>query len=540
MEGSGAVQNGQPSAAPPQQASLIRPEQVKKLPHLNDETKARQEGGIQKLWDVINSRPPNSQDYQDAYARLSSISASLMHGMRQYQSRMKQQAAAQAGQQNGTTTNSHAPSNPTTFEQLDPAIKARVNATQFIFPPAMTEGQPNADNWLREAKARFGQALQRSEMAKQRKLDLQRNLQARQQAGVVTPEEMTVFSTKIQQCQKAIAESDNFMSKFREQQQNFRQQAQQRFAAQGQPGLGDSNDQPMLANVPGNQPAQGPQGPTPHSISSAVSAARNQASAAPAAASPQTEQAQVAQGQNTLGGTPASQHHPSHANPSPYNMTQSQADVPASATSQHLGPPRSLSHQAAMSQSAQSHAALQQSQQAQSAAHAHPPPGYLNNPKKDDRQPITKNLRVASPAPIPVPPARPTLNGGPGVGMPGQMGQPAILSMPGYVLETSEDGRVLSKKKLHELVREVCGPGGDEQLTPEVEEVSILQPLFCDSVYARRLPTNQNSVARDASFWSSVVRLAFRMDSLLISSTDISTGGGRLCRRSSQCCVSSS
>jgi hypothetical protein len=33
---------------------------------------------------------------------------------------------------------------------------------------------------------------------------------------------------------------------------------------------------------------------------------------------------------------------------------------------------------------------------------------------------------------------------------------------------------VLSKKKLQELVREVCGPGGDEQLTPEVEEVGIL------------------------------------------------------------------
>jgi transcription initiation factor TFIID subunit 12 len=475
MEGSGAVQNGQPSAAPPQQASLIRPEQVKKLPHLNEETKARQEVGIQRLWDIINSRPANSPEQQNAYSRLGQISATLMHGMRNYQNIKKQQAAAQAGQQNGATTNSHGTSNPTTFEQLNPAIQARVNATQFIFPPAMTEGQPNADNWLREAKARYGQALQRSEMAKTRKQDLQRNLQTRQQAGVVTPEEMNVFSTKIQQCQKAIAESDNFMIKFREQQQSFRQQAQHGFTNQGQPmaGLGDNNDQPMLANVPGNQSSQGPQGPTPHSISSAVSAARNQASAAPAATSPQTEQAQMAQGQNPVTGTPVSQHHPSNVNPSPYNIQQSQTDVPASATSQHLGPPRSLSHQAAMSQSAQSHAALQQQQQAQSAAHAHPPPGYLNNPKKDDRQPITKNLQVTTPTPIQVPSARPTLNGGPGVGMPGQMGQPAIPSMPGYVLETSEDGRVLSKKKLHELVREVCGPGGDEQLTPEVEEVSF-------------------------------------------------------------------
>jgi hypothetical protein len=49
MEGSGAVQNERPSAAPPAQPALIRPEQVKKPPHLNEEAKAHQEVGIQKL-----------------------------------------------------------------------------------------------------------------------------------------------------------------------------------------------------------------------------------------------------------------------------------------------------------------------------------------------------------------------------------------------------------------------------------------------------------------------------------------------------------
>ena len=505
------------SAAPPAQSALIRPEQVKKLPHLDNEAKARQEVVIQNLWDIIHNRPANSLDQTQAYSRLSQISATLMTGMRQYQNKKRQEAAAQ--QQNGASTTSHVTSNSQTFEQLNPTIQARVNATQFIYPPAMTEGQQNADSWLREAKARYGQALQRSEMAKNRKQDLQRNLQARQQAGAVTPEEMNAFNQKIQQCQKAIAESDNFMIKFteqqqsfREQQQNFRQQqAQQRFANQGQPGLGETSDQPMLSNMPGNQPSQGPQGPTPHSISSAVSAARSQASAAPAAASPQAEQAQTTQGQNAINGTPVSQHHPSNANPSPYNMSQSQTvDAPGSATSQHPGPPRSLSHQAAMSQSAQSHAALQNQQQPQSAAHAHPPPGYLSNPKKDDRQPITKNLQVTTPTPIQVPAARPTLNGGPGVGMPGQMGQPAIPSMPGYVLETSEDGRVLSKKKLHELVREVCGPGGDEQLTPEVEEVSIPLQMPRLQTVTTFSPFPRVRVKSDKILQASTIRSALR------------------------------
>jgi transcription initiation factor TFIID subunit 12 len=221
---------------------------VKKLPHLDQETKARQEVGIQKYWDIINTRPANSPEQQLAYSRLGQLSATLMNGMRQWNAKKQQHAA----QQNSTSTTSHGNSNATTFEQLNPTIQARVNATQFIYPPAMTEGQPNAENWLRESKTRFGRALQREEVAKQRRADLQRTLAARQRAGAVTPEDMNMFNTKIQQCQKAIAESDNFMILFREQQQSFRQQAQQRFTAQRQPGLEDNHDQPMLANLPGN------------------------------------------------------------------------------------------------------------------------------------------------------------------------------------------------------------------------------------------------------------------------------------------------
>lgn len=65
------------------------------------------------------------------------------------------------------------------------------------------------------------------------------------------------------------------------------------------------------------------------------------------------------------------------------------------------------------------------------------------------------------------------------------MGQPA-LSKPMFSLEGSEQGGVLSKKKLDELVRQVTGGGegmGGELLTPEVEE-AILQMAdeFVDNV----------------------------------------------------------
>ena len=70
-------------------------------------------------------------------------------------------------------------------------------------------------------------------------------------------------------------------------------------------------------------------------------------------------------------------------------------------------------------------------------------------------------------------PARPTHTGGPSTGAMGQLGQPAIPRHPGFVLE-GEGDRVLSKKRLQQLMREVTGASeGDdaEVMTPDVEEV---------------------------------------------------------------------
>ncbi|KAL9091257.1 MAG: hypothetical protein Q9165_004891 [Trypethelium subeluteriae] len=101
------------------------------------------------------------------------------------------------------------------------------------------------------------------------------------------------------------------------------------------------------------------------------------------------------------------------------------------------------------------------------------------------RFPIPKTLNTTSPLP-PVSmgaAARPTL-GGPVNGAPGMVGQPAVQKQPGYILE-GEGDRVLSKKKLDELVRQVTGggEGPGESLTPEVEE-AILQMAddFVDNV----------------------------------------------------------
>lgn len=90
----------------------------------------------------------------------------------------------------------------------------------------------------------------------------------------------------------------------------------------------------------------------------------------------------------------------------------------------------------------------------------------INNPK----MPIPRHLNVTSPAGVHMGQARPTMSG-PTNGAPGPMGQPVIPRPPPFQLE-GEGDRVLSKRKLDELVRQVTG-GGEEALTSEVEEVNI-------------------------------------------------------------------
>lgn len=91
----------------------------------------------------------------------------------------------------------------------------------------------------------------------------------------------------------------------------------------------------------------------------------------------------------------------------------------------------------------------------------------LNNPK----MPIPRTLNVQQPQPVGMGQARPTMSG-PTNGAPGPMGQPVLPKFPPFQLEGDGD-RVLSKRKLDELVRQVTG-GTEEALTPEVEDVSSI------------------------------------------------------------------
>lgn len=120
----------------------------------------------------------------------------------------------------------------------------------------------------------------------------------------------------------------------------------------------------------------------------------------------------------------------------------------------------------------------QQPQSSQGHPHAHPP--QPQQTPMQSKMPIPKQLPEKATA-VPhgvyvgggVNTGRPTMSHGSGT-LGGVMNQPAIPKIPAYNHEAEGD-HVLSKKKLDELVRQVCAGSAESQdanlLTPEVEEV---------------------------------------------------------------------
>ena len=212
--------------------------------------------------------------------------------------------------------------------------------------------------------------------------------------------------------------------------------------------------------------------------------------------------------------------------PSAGTPTQNSARVqtPQSATP-HSNVPRALSHQKALEEANKQRStsgpimpgqtvstsaagtpssgsagvmgtASQPQQQQQGHPHAHPnqpqqqaqpPPPQPPQQTLQSKLPIPKQLpEKATLPPQPVSlggglaPGRPTYSGGGGIGG-GVMGQPVVNKVPAIQMD-SEGERVLNKKKLDELVRQVSGGTAEGQegnmLAPEVEEVKPPPPLF--------------------------------------------------------------
>ncbi|KAN0072049.1 Transcription initiation factor TFIID subunit A domain containing protein [Elaphomyces granulatus] len=504
MDGS-AASNNQQSIIPQQQSSLIRTDQVQKLPHLNDPQKAQHTQVVRSLWDLINNRDPQSAEYQNAHMKLTQLSTNLMKGMRVYQQNrqqqqqqaMQQQAQAAAVAQGQRTQ----ASNPQSFNQLLPAVQQKVSSLTFFLPPTINKEQ--TQTWLPEAKLRYGLALQKQELGKARMSEYRQQYNQRQSSGSLSQEDAQDFKTRMATAERIFREGSDFLTKFKEQQESFKAQQNQQLNRVTAPGQGQSSqgtgdqttanpaaggDSRLVNTAAQGQSAQAP-APPPHTINSAVNAARNQA-----AMSPTTSQPSQTPTSQTQGPASATSQAPAPNQPAFNQTSNQQTDAMATPGGNNQlanpqGPPRALSHQAAMAQAAQNYSNnVNQQNVAQPAAnqHAHPT-GYVQhrsaeNSTRNVNMAIPKNLNVSPPEAVTVVSARPTLSGGPSHSAMGVMGQPAIQKHPGYVLE-GEGQRVLSKKMLDILVRQVTGGGEGEGLTPDAEEF-ILQMAddFVDDV----------------------------------------------------------
>lgn len=521
-----APQGNQPMVGPQQHSNLIRTDQVQKLPHLNDQQKATHTQLVRNLWEMLNNRDLQSPEYQTAHIKLTQLSQKLMKDMRMFQQSRQQalqqqhqqaQAAAAATAQGQPVQRSQS-ANPQSFQQLLPQIQTRVNSLNFFLPPNISQEQ--VQSWLPEARLRYGIALQKQEIGRARMNELRQQFTQRQTTGSLNQEEVQEFKNRQLAAEKLFREGSDFLTKFKEQQEGFKAQQQNQqlnragsqSVAQGQANPQQpAEQQPVTAtpttttttttggeNRPANTPGPVHPGqastPAPHTINSAVSAARNQAGQAamtpPNSQPGQTPTAAQAPAAPAAAATPVAQQppqpQPSQGNaaaplmtynqpPSSLNGSTPTPTAPQSVNAQ--APPRPLSHQAAMTQAAQNYTNNANNNMAQTPTSAHSQPqGYMQNRAENTARNINmaipKNLNVQPPEPVSMAPARPTLSGGPSHGAMGMMGQPAIQKHPGYVLE-GEGQRVLSKKMLDILVRQVTGGGEGEGLTPDAEEVTL-------------------------------------------------------------------
>lgn len=496
--------------------SLIRPEQIPKLPHFPEHQKEKYIEGIRKLWETIDTTSPGSEPYQTAYKKLVEVTVNIRNKINRTRQDAMALQAANGVQQNGARPMGSNPQVPLPDARL-PAqyiqagtqpqsqgpfsekVIQKVRELDIQAPPHVIDkdGPEGAKRWVKDTQNKYAQQLKTLEEAMNKLGEIKQIFAQRQSSDRPLNEQelkgLQAQQAKVEQIQKQSRDQiGNFVNSQRALKErqaqgkaanptNLESTADQSRAHSAQSVKQEPNQ--GMGGLP--QVSQEPLG-QPHTVSSALDAARNQPNpGAPSASSPQNngQPSRTPINQPPIS-RPQSNQMPNSISHPPLNINTNSRPPEQHHNSPHVAPshspampsntqePVALSHQAAVEQlrSSYSHPNIQQP-----TTHGHPP--YERNQRDPQnnhaKMPIPKDLNLQPVQPVSMGPSRPTLTNGP-VAM-GPMGQPAIQRHPGYVLE-GEGERVLSKKKLEELVRQVTGgTGGEgeegEGLTAEVEEV---------------------------------------------------------------------
>jgi transcription initiation factor TFIID subunit 12 len=499
---------------------MFRPNEMRSLPEgpgqFNAQEKQKWEQGLGALWMQIEKNGPDTAPHQEAKKKLWDFSKTLTQRLREVQ--LKKAAAASAasgrppsqGQTQGPgTQNPLNPNNRTQPQVTQSIIDHMKQMGEFLAPPQVAPGSTEALNYIAKLKPKYEAALGQMERMKSQLINVNQLEERAKQEGKFGPEQEKTFNEQKETLKLKHSEANVFATKVRAQQKEWRAAASQANAAQqGANGTGNTSGggAPARPGLNLQQPAN-PALQNTQTVNAAIENARNQQlaggrppqqnngqagtptqSAPPAAQLPQQQAGQV-QNIKQEAGVPQIN---TQLQRSMQNSTNSpQSAIPQSAHS--VGP------QSATATSVPRAAAFTHSQALQASASARTyssgqssgTPGVMGqhsqhsvsagtpreaNNVMQHKMPIPKFLpekATAQPQPVPMAPARPTFSGGPNGASNGVIGQPAIPRPPGYSMDGTED-RVLNKKKLDELVKQVTGGGdglGGEGLTPEVEEV---------------------------------------------------------------------
>ena len=518
------MDNPNPNTAPqsnglPPITSLIRPEQIPKLVHFPEHQKEKYIDGTRKLWETIDNSPTGSDTYQTAYKKLFDVSLNIKNKINKgRQDAMALQAGNGAQQSAARPTGSsqqgslpetrlpaqhiQAGNQPQSQGPFSEKVIQKVRELDIQAPPHVitADGPERAKQWVKDTQNKYAQQLKTLEEAMNKLVEIKQIFTQRQSSDrPLSEQEMRGLQVQQAQVEQIQKQSREQITKFVTGQRALKERQ-----AQGKPANleNTASDQSRAVNAQTvkQEPNQGAGGlppvsqeplSQPHTVSSALDAARNQSN--PGSSSAMSPQNNVGQPPRLPTNQPPISRPPTNQMPNPIshpslNINTSSRPLEQQNNSPHVAPPHSstmpsntqepvpLSHQAAMEHArSYSHPNITQSTP-QSGPHGHPAHDQRNqrDPQNNHtKMPIPKDLNLQPTQPVPMGPSRPTLTNGP-VAM-GPMGQPAIQRHPGFVLG-GEGERVLSKKKLEELVRQVTGgTGGEgeegEGLTAEVEEV---------------------------------------------------------------------
>lgn len=537
------------AAQPANGQRLYRAEHLRQMPFLSEEDIAKYEKGLRSLWASVESNGPDAQEARKKIFEFSMVlhRRMLQHRMLMQKSNVQasqaqtqrapgqtpasQQRAGQpvpaATSQRPATTEQALPAAPTATSSQLPAnqaapqaqqpripehIMSHLNQMSYHAPPQITvKGAEEVQKWQKDMRSKYATALIRMEQFKGKQMRIDQML--REKGASLPADDVKTYQDQKEIVSKQYQELMKWVDQFRKSQELLARQAGSQTAKPGAPqatsGAGSvQNTQNVTATV--TAAIEAAKNQQPPSITRAPISGQPQSapgvSQAPSAVTATTtaSQATIKTEPSTTTGIPPAVNTALASTTAGSQMNSSSTPTSATRippTPQTAATPTSattagINHANRPIHSAQGQAGTSGGTPSSGSAgvigatpqsHLHPHPGQPQplNPKFQ----ISKQLpEKATQLPTPVTMAttgRPTMTQGGGVAG-GVIAQPAVARGPNINLE-GESKHVLSKTKLDELCRQVCGGAPEGQdgnyLAPEVEELVLnLADNFVDDV----------------------------------------------------------